>query len=96
MGTFGFRGEALSSLCALSSLSIVTRREEEAVGARLEFDHQGQLKQSIAAARSPGTTVCVKDIFKPLPVRHKVQPASRSTALVVRSCLPSKRLETVQ
>lgn len=71
LNTFGFRGEALSSLCALANVSIVTRQEGETVGARLEFDHQGSLRQTVSAARSPGTTVCIKDIFKPLPVRYK-------------------------
>jgi len=74
LGTFGFRGEALSSLCALAELSVVTRQEGQDAGAKLEFDQAGVLKETSSAARSTGTTICIRDIFKPLPVRYKVPP----------------------
>ena len=35
LGTFGFRGEALSSLCAVADVSVVTRTAEQEVGVRL-------------------------------------------------------------
>jgi len=35
--TFGFRGEALSSLCAVSDLSVVTRTAEQEAGVRLRW-----------------------------------------------------------
>jgi len=47
LGTFGFRGEALSSLCALAELSVVTRTASQDVGARLEYDHGGRLVQQV-------------------------------------------------
>jgi len=40
--TFGFRGEALSSLCALADVSICTRTKDEPVAARLVYDHSGR------------------------------------------------------
>ena len=71
LGSFGFRGEALSSLCALSqSLTVVTRTEREDAGTRLEYDAAGAIR-SASAARAVGTTVTVRGIFEPLPVRHK-------------------------
>jgi DNA mismatch repair ATPase MutL len=72
LGTFGFRGEALSSLCALAELGVVTRQEGQDAGVKLEFDQAGALKETTSAARSTGTTICIRDIFKPLPVRYKV------------------------
>ena len=40
--SFGFRGEALSSLCGLSdSVVITTRVKEQAIGAQLEYDRSG-------------------------------------------------------
>ncbi|XP_073722913.1 mismatch repair endonuclease PMS2 [Misgurnus anguillicaudatus] len=69
--TFGFRGEALSSLCALSDLSVVTCHEKALIGARLVFDHDGHLTQNVPHPRQPGTTVTLQKLFSTLPVRHK-------------------------
>lgn len=70
--TFGFRGEALSSLCALSHFHVVTARAEDgAVGKRLEFEVSGQLTGTSVRSAQPGTTVSVEDLFCNLPVRRK-------------------------
>ncbi|XP_076856361.1 mismatch repair endonuclease PMS2 [Brachyhypopomus gauderio] len=69
--TFGFRGEALSSLCALSDLSVVTCHESSHVGTRLVFDHSGRLIQRVPHPRQQGTTVTLQNLFSTLPVRHK-------------------------
>lgn len=71
VNTFGFRGEALSSLCALSELSIVTRHGSSEHGFKLEFDRNGALTRRVPCARENGTTVHVRDIFRNLPVRAK-------------------------
>ncbi|XP_006859821.1 PREDICTED: mismatch repair endonuclease PMS2 [Chrysochloris asiatica] len=69
--TFGFRGEALSSLCALSDVTISTCHTSAKVGTRLVFDHNGKLVQKTPYPRPRGTTVSVQQLFYPLPVRHK-------------------------
>ncbi|MCJ1378671.1 hypothetical protein MMC17_001770 [Xylographa soralifera] len=70
--TFGFRGEALSSLCALSNVHIVTAREDEAPkGTRMDFEISGELKNTQIVASQRGTTVSVETIFKNLPVRRQ-------------------------
>lgn len=70
--TFGFRGEALSSLCALSNFHITTARAAEAPrGTRLDFELSGKLKEKSIIASQRGTTVAVEGIFKNLPVRRK-------------------------
>ncbi|MCJ1321534.1 hypothetical protein MMC15_006879 [Xylographa vitiligo] len=70
--TFGFRGEALSSLCALSNMHIITAREDEAPkGTRLDFEISGELKGTQVVASQRGTTVSVETIFKNLPVRRQ-------------------------
>ncbi|KAI8471868.1 MAG: hypothetical protein J3K34DRAFT_520228 [Monoraphidium minutum] len=71
LSTFGFRGEALSSLAALGGLSVVTRTAGDAAAARLEFDTDGRVAGRAACARGVGTTVAVKDLFAPLPVRRQ-------------------------
>ncbi|KAM3917108.1 mismatch repair endonuclease PMS2 isoform 2-T2 [Leptodactylus fuscus] len=69
--TFGFRGEALSSLCALSDLSIFTCHKSANVGTRLVFDQNGKIVQKSPLPRQQGTTVSVQQLFYTLPVRHK-------------------------
>lgn len=69
--TFGFRGEALSSLCALGDLTVETRTKNEVVATHLTFDHSGVLVSERKTARQIGTTVTVKKLFSSLPVRSK-------------------------
>ncbi|KAI7491985.1 DNA mismatch repair protein MutL [Hortaea werneckii] len=72
LDTFGFRGEALSSLCALSKFHILTARAEDgAVGKRLDFEVSGKLKGATVAAAQRGTTVTIDELFYSLPVRRK-------------------------
>lgn len=56
--SFGFRGEALSSLCQLADVVITTATENEApIGTVLTFDKRGQLLASSSkAARSVSKT----------------------------------------
>uniref|UniRef100_A0A5F8GGA1 PMS1 homolog 2, mismatch repair system component n=1 Tax=Monodelphis domestica TaxID=13616 RepID=A0A5F8GGA1_MONDO len=69
--TFGFRGEALSSLCALSDVMISTCHKSATIGTRLVFDHNGKIVQKIPYPRPQGTTVSVQQLFSTLPVRYK-------------------------
>ncbi|KAI6076466.1 Basic leucine zipper and W2 domain-containing protein 2 [Aix galericulata] len=69
--TFGFRGEALSSLCALSDVTIFTCHKSAKVGTRLVFDHNGKITQKTPYPRQQGTTVNIQQLFYTLPVRHK-------------------------
>ncbi|KAK0645545.1 hypothetical protein B0T16DRAFT_509308 [Cercophora newfieldiana] len=70
--TFGFRGEALSSLSALARLSVVTCTQQEAPRAkRLEFETSGKLKGTSVVSGQKGTTVFVEDLFRALPVRRR-------------------------
>ncbi|KAH0554281.1 hypothetical protein KQX54_009228 [Cotesia glomerata] len=71
VSTFGFRGEALSSLCSLSDVTITTKHLENEYAYKLQFDRNGRLEKKEICARERGTTVCVKNIFKSLPVRMK-------------------------
>ncbi|KAJ5089719.1 hypothetical protein N7532_008403 [Penicillium argentinense] len=70
--TFGFRGEALSSLCALSDFHIVTAQANQSPRAnRLDFEPSGKLSKTQIVAGQKGTTASVEGIFKRLPVRRR-------------------------
>lgn len=69
--TFGFRGEALSSLCALADINIITKHKNSQNAFDLKFDKNGVLVEKINCARQEGTTINVKNIFSTLLVRAK-------------------------
>ncbi|XP_049547569.1 mismatch repair endonuclease PMS2 [Anopheles darlingi] len=69
--TFGFRGEALSSLCALSDMVIVTRHSTANHATKLTLNHEGRIQRKEPCARPLGTTVTLTNLFSTLPVRKK-------------------------
>ncbi|KAG9257550.1 uncharacterized protein F5Z01DRAFT_718418 [Emericellopsis atlantica] len=72
LDTFGFRGEALASLCALSTMTVTTCLPEDAPKAtKLSFEPSGKLKGTNVVAAQKGTTVSVEKLFHNLPVRRK-------------------------
>ena len=72
VASFGFRGEALSSLCELAgSFTVVTRTRDAPTATRLTYDRAGTLQSREPAAHPVGTTVTVTGLFAPLPVRRQ-------------------------
>ncbi|KAI9479917.1 ATP-binding mismatch repair protein [Coemansia sp. RSA 989] len=70
--SFGFRGEALSSLCAVSRVQVTTATRETApVGEQLEYSQEGILESSKPVARERGTTVRLCEMFAKWPVRQQ-------------------------
>nr|WJN24956.1 mismatch repair protein [Sporisorium sorghi] len=71
--TFGFRGEALSSLCALAKVTIHTATSDQApMGTILQLNRSGKVDSDTGkAARQRGTTITIEGLFKSLPVRRK-------------------------
>ncbi|KAJ3181924.1 Mismatch repair endonuclease pms2 [Gaertneriomyces sp. JEL0708] len=84
--SFGFRGEALSSLCAMCNLTVITSTEASSpLGTRLTYDSRGTLLAQAPVARSRGTTVILSDIFHSLPVRS--QELKRNARKEYTKCL---------
>ena len=71
VSTFGFRGEALSSLCAVSRMSVTTCHSNSETGTRLEYDHNGAITSRQTYPRPVGTSVKISDLFCTMPVRLK-------------------------
>ncbi len=67
VGTMGFRGEALAAVNSIADCAISTRPEGQADAWTLD-GRSGELNR---AARSPGTTVEVKELFYSTPARRK-------------------------
>jgi DNA mismatch repair protein MutL len=68
--TFGFRGEALAAIAAVSRMKIVSRRDGEAVGVEVRVEG-GALRHSGETGCPSGTSVEVKDLFFNVPARLK-------------------------
>ncbi len=70
IGTLGFRGEALASICAVSETEILTRAATEEIGTR--YTLAGECAGELAEAGCPvGTTITVKNLFYNVPARMK-------------------------
>lgn len=71
LSTFGFRGEALSCLCNIANVTIVTKGRANPTGSRLIFKKDGTLGKIEQVARRDGTTIVLKNLFHSLPVRRR-------------------------
>lgn len=70
IGTLGFRGEALASICAVSKVEMMTKTIDEQIGTRCVVAGSQQLELDDAGCPQ-GTTIVVRDIFYNTPARMK-------------------------
>jgi DNA mismatch repair protein MutL len=68
--TFGFRGEALASIAAVSRLKITTRKDRQLSGNEVRVEG-GTLSGAGETGCPPGTSVEVRDLFFNIPARLK-------------------------
>lgn len=70
LSTFGFRGEALPSIAAVSKMTLSTQLMEKNSGISISVSG-GKIVEKKECGRAPGTTVEVKNIFFNTPARLK-------------------------
>ena len=70
LSTYGFRGEALSSIAAVSKLTITTRSENSPVGYKIGC-YGGVVRKFEEVSRNVGTEMEVRDLFYNTPARRK-------------------------
>jgi DNA mismatch repair protein MutL len=68
--TLGFRGEALASVAAVSSVTLVSRPVEAEIGAQISVN-EGAVSEVNATGAARGTTVSVRGLFASVPARLK-------------------------
>mgnify|MGYP000876415791 CR=1 FL=1 len=79
--TMGFRGEALPSIASVSRFTLVTRREGDDVGVRVDAAN-GQVRTRPEAC-PVGTAVTVDELFFNVPARLKFQKGERAQSAAV-------------
>ena len=70
LSTYGFRGEALSSIAAVSKLTIATRSKNSPVGYKIGC-YGGVVRKFEEVSRNVGTEMEVRDLFYNTPARRK-------------------------
>lgn len=68
--TLGFRGEALSSICSVSQMEIITRTENESAGVKMKLS-AGEIISGSETGSPVGTDIIVKNLFYNTPARRK-------------------------
>lgn len=69
--SYGFRGEALTSIASVGVLQITTCTAEDGVATVYSFNHSGEVIATKPSAMGPGTLVQVSSLFKNVPVRRQ-------------------------
>lgn len=68
--TFGFRGEALASICSVAHVTIITRASNNNHGIKLNIENGVITKEEIVGV-AVGTTITINDLFYNIPARQK-------------------------
>lgn len=97
MGTYGFRGEALSSLASVAELRIDTRHMSEPEG-RAIVVHGGNLVSDMPSGWPRGTKIEVRGLFAGIPVRRRFLGSAQSEAqrvlgVVIRQAITRPEIE---
>jgi DNA mismatch repair protein MutL len=91
LASYGFRGEALAAISAVSECEIVSRVPDAPYGARLlvRYGRPGRV-EPIGAA--PGTVVTVRDLFANVPARRRFLRQDATEAALIQRTLAALAL----
>ena len=86
IGTYGFRGEALASIAAVSKTELITKTEDAEMGIKISVEG-GEYGESECIGAKRGTAITVRDLFFNTPARFKfLKKDSAETAAVTDVC----------
>lgn len=70
INTFGFRGEALASIAAVSKITLITKEADAELGTKITIAAGASVSDEIVHANT-GTDITIEDLFYNLPARKK-------------------------
>lgn len=70
VSSFGFRGEALASISAISKVTLITRQVDAPSGLLIQYT-EGEVQEEKEVACNVGTDLAIADLFYNIPVRRK-------------------------
>ena len=68
--TFGFRGEALASIAAVSRITLITKESDSLEGTKLVVS-ENEVKEKAVIGCATGTEINIADLFYNIPARKK-------------------------
>lgn len=77
INTFGFRGEALSSIASVSMITLITKQADAAIGTQLILKG-GELLEESQLPTTTGTDITITDLFYNMPARKKFLKAQET------------------
>ncbi|XP_071328617.1 PMS1 protein homolog 1 isoform X2 [Trachinotus anak] len=75
--TYGFRGEALGSICAVAEVAVTTKTAEDDISSQYTLNFTGEIVSQKPSHLGQGTTVSVLKLFKNLPVRRQYYSSTK-------------------
>lgn len=91
LSTFGFRGEALASIAAVSRLTLQSR-VEKSEGAYKIVSEFGKLSATEPAGGNQGTTILIEELFANVPARLKFMKSEAAEAAQIKATLKALAL----
>lgn len=83
ISTMGFRGEALSSIAAVSRIELISRSESDEFAYRVNLEN-GMMSSFKPTGANRGTSICVKDLFYNTPARFAFLKSDRAENNAIR------------
>lgn len=86
INSMGFRGEALSSISAVSRVCMVTKTSEQDVGIKINING-GSVESKIEIGTTRGTTMSIEDLFFNTPARKKFLKSDMAENLAINEII---------
>ncbi len=91
LATYGFRGEALASIAGVSDMTVVSKRQADEGGFKLQSRFGAQAAPAPVAAKT-GTEIHVRELFANVPARLEFMKSDSAEHTQIRATLKAMAL----